>query len=89
MAGILADGHARALSSASASADERAAGSHALRGHAGFETGVCAAGPDLDAPSSHAASPEFVDIARAPQHIWQRRFHDFNVWTGRKFLRLA
>jgi len=21
---------------------------------------------------------------RSPQHIWQKRFYDFNIWTGRK-----
>jgi putative transposase len=26
--------------------------------------------------------PELFE--RAPQHIWQKRFYDFNIWTGRK-----
>ena len=29
-----------------------------------------------------AAQPELFE--RAPQHIWQKRFYDFNVWTERK-----
>ena len=28
------------------------------------------------------AQPELFE--RAPQHIWQKRFYDFNIWTGRK-----
>ena len=28
------------------------------------------------------AQPELFD--HAPQHIWQKRFYDFNIWTGRK-----
>ncbi len=30
----------------------------------------------------NAAQPELFE--RAPQHIWQKRFYDFNVWTERK-----
>jgi putative transposase len=30
----------------------------------------------------NAAQPELFE--HAPQHIWQKRFYDFNVWTGRK-----
>jgi putative transposase len=26
--------------------------------------------------------PELFE--RGPQHIWQKRFYDFNIWTGRK-----
>jgi putative transposase len=32
----------------------------------------------------NAAQPELFE--RAPQHIWQKRFYDFNVWTERKRL---
>ncbi len=32
--------------------------------------------------SRNAAQPELVE--RTPQHIWQKRFYDFNVWTDRK-----
>ena len=28
------------------------------------------------------AQPELFE--RAPQHLWQKRFYDFNIWTGRK-----
>ncbi len=30
----------------------------------------------------HPAQPELFE--RTPQHIWQKRFYDFNVWTERK-----
>ena len=32
----------------------------------------------------NAAQPELFE--HAPQHIWQKRFYDFNVWTERKRL---
>jgi putative transposase len=28
------------------------------------------------------AQPELFQ--RTPQHVWQKRFYDFNIWTGRK-----
>jgi putative transposase len=30
----------------------------------------------------NAAQPEIFE--RSPQHIWERRFYDFNVWTDRR-----
>ena len=30
----------------------------------------------------HPNQPELFE--HAPQHIWQKRFYDFNIWTGRK-----
>ena len=30
----------------------------------------------------NAAQPQVFQ--QAPQHIWQKRFYDFNIWTGRK-----
>jgi REP-associated tyrosine transposase len=30
----------------------------------------------------NAAQPELFE--HTPQHIWQERFYDFNIWTGRK-----
>jgi putative transposase len=30
----------------------------------------------------NAAQPELFE--RTPQHVWQKRFYDFNIWTGRK-----
>jgi putative transposase len=31
---------------------------------------------------SNPAQPEL--FPRTPQHVWQKRFYDFNIWTGRK-----
>jgi hypothetical protein len=70
--------HAQALSSA----DQRTAGALSFDRHAGFEAGLCPAGSAPDTPSPQPDQPELFE--RGPQHIWQKRFYDFNIWTGRK-----
>jgi hypothetical protein len=61
------------------SADQRTAAGHAVHRDAGFETALRAAGAGKQ--GKHRAGKLWPD---EPQHVWQRRFYDFHVWSERK-----
>ena len=48
----------------------------------------CASNPSSDDGSNHGCpisrAPFAREVGKAPVHIWQRRFYDFNVWTEHK-----
>jgi hypothetical protein len=63
-------------------ADQRTAGEESFCRDAGSETWFCAADPGRATPAQPSVASQ--SLQHAPQHVWQKRFYDFNVWTARK-----
>ena len=71
-------GHARTRSSAHQRAEEK----KPFHGHTGHQAWFRPTG--FGATASPRNLRQATLFEHAPQHIWQARFYDFNVWTDRK-----